>query len=390
MRISKSVEEQLGGQSWIRKMFEEAARLAEKRGADKVFDFSLGNPEVEPPEALLSSLRRAVADGTPGLHGYMPNAGYPHVRAAIARHLEERTGLPYEGDHVVMTVGAAGAINAVLRTIVDPGDEVIVLAPYFVEYVFYVSNFHGRMVLVDTDASFQLDVERILAAVTPRTRAILINSPNNPTGVIYPEESLAALDEGLSRLEHPVIVISDEPYRALTFDGRRTPEVPNAIERSVIATSWSKALAIPGERIGYLAISPRIEGAAAFARACAFSFRVLGYVNAPALWQRVVAEVPGLTIDIGPYQKKRDVLCDGLEAIGYDLVRPEGAFYVFPRTPGDDVAFVSLLHDEGILAVPGVAFGRPHHMRLSLTVSPETIERALPGFERAYARAMRG
>ena len=388
MRISESVREQLSGQSWIRKMFEEAARLAAERGPDSVFDFSLGNPEVEPPQPLLDSLMRAVIDPAPGLHSYMPNAGYPHVREAIARHLRERTGLPYEKDHVVMTVGAAGAINAVLRTIVDPGDEVIVLSPYFVEYRFYVANFHGQMVLVETDDRFQLDVERIVAAITPRTRAILLNSPNNPTGVIYPGKSLASLEEGLRRFDQPIVVISDEPYRALTFDGRRTPEVPNAITRTVIATSWSKALAIPGERIGYLAVSPRIEDAASFAGACTFSFRVLGYVNAPALWQRAVAEVPDLTIDVGPYQAKRDMLCDGLESIGYRLVRPEGAFYVFPRTPIDDVEFVSLLHDEGILAVPGVAFGRPGHMRLSLTVSPETIERALPGFQRAHARAV--
>jgi aspartate aminotransferase len=369
-------------------MFEEGARLKAERGAENVFDFTLGNPEVEPPEAVRAAIRRVLDDPTPHLHAYMPNAGFPDVRDEVARQLSESTGLDYTRDHVLMTVGAGGALNTLLKAMLDPGDEVIALAPFFVEYGFYAENHGGKLVLVDTDPAFQLDLEAIERAITPRTKAIIVNSPNNPTGVIYPESALAGLGQLLERLDQPITVISDEPYKALTFDQAPVPEVPANVPRTVIATSWSKALALPGERIGYLAISPRIADAKELFDACCFTLRTLGFVNAPALWQRVIKEVGELTIDIGPYQRKRDLLFEGLTRIGYDVVRPRGAFYVFPRTPlADDVAFVQRLQEEGVLAVPGSGFGRAGHMRLTLTVSEETIERSLPGFERAFAAA---
>jgi aspartate aminotransferase len=362
-------------------MFEEGIRLRAERGAENVFDFTLGNPDVEPPEAVIAALRRVVAENLPRSHSYMPNAGFPAVRQTMARRLAERTGLGFTGDDVLMTVGAAGAINTLLKSILDPGDEVIVLNPYFPEYRFYIENHAGRVVTVETDEHFQPDVARIADAITPRTRAIILNSPNNPTGAIYPEAVLRELNE---IVRDPVIVISDEPYRPIVFDNIGQPDTLRLIERSALAWSWSKAMALAGERIGYLALSPRLGELAALRGACTFANRILGYINAPAIWQWVVAEVPDATVDVAQYQAKRDLLCDALGAMGYDAPRPQGSFYCFPRTPiADDVAFIHRLQKEGILAVPGSGFGRGGYMRLSLTIRREEIERSLPGFERA-------
>ena len=376
--------EQMEQASWIRRMFEIGLQLRQERGPENVFDFTLGNPDMEPPEEVMAALRRVVAENRPRSHGYMPNAGFPEVREAIARRLTQRTGSPFTGRDVIMTVGAAGAINTVLKSILDPGDEVIVLSPYFPEYRFYIENHGGRVVAVDTDERFQPDVARIDAAITPRTKAIILNSPNNPTGAVYGAETLRALNR---IVREPVLVVSDEPYRPLTFDGLEPPETLCLLERAVLAWSWSKAMAIAGERIGYLAIPPRLPEAAPLRNACTFASRILGYVNAPAIWQWVVAEVPDAAVDIGQYQDRRDLLCDALTAMGYEAPRPQGSFYVFPKTPiPDDVAFTRLLRDEGILAVPGEGFGRGGYMRLSLTVPRRDIERSLPGFERTIRR----
>jgi aspartate aminotransferase len=284
-----------------------------------------------------------------------------------------------------MTCGAAGAINTVLKAVLDPGDEVIVLTPYFPEYHFYIENHGGRVVTVETDRQFQPDPERIARAVTPRTRALILNSPNNPTGVVYRESVLREVNRVLPE---PVLVICDEPYRPLTFDGAVTPEAVRIFDRAVIAWSWSKAMAIPGERIGYLALPPHLPGIAQLRGACTVANRILGYINAPAIWQWVVAAVPESCVDVAQYQAKRDLLCDGLQSMGYDAPRPQGAFYVFPRTPlADDIEFIGLLKEEGILAVPGIGFGRAGYMRLSLTVPRDAIERSLPGFERALRHA---
>ena len=366
-------------------MFEIGIQLRRERGAENVFDFTLGNPDVEPPEAVIAALRRVVAEDRPRSHGYMPNAGFPDVRASLARGLAERTGLPFTGEDVLMTTGAAGAINTVLKSILDPGDEVIVLNPYFPEYRFYIENHGGRVVTVETDARFQPDPARIARAITPRTKALILNSPNNPTGAVYPADTLRELN---AIVRDPVLVISDEPYRPLIFDGAAAPETLGIVERSVLAWSWSKAMAIAGERIGYLAIPPRLAEAGPLRNACTFANRILGYVNAPAIWQRVVAQVPGATVDVSLYQAKRDRLCGALAAMGYDAPRPQGSYYVFPRTPiADDVAFMRVLQAEGILAVPGAGFGRGGYMRLSLTIPMDDLERSLPGFERALRKA---
>ena len=382
--ISRSIAGQMERSSWIRRMFEIGIQLRKERGAENVFDFSLGNPEVEPPAVVLDALRQVVSEVRPHAHGYMPNAGFPEVRAAVARNLSNRTGLPFGAEDILMTNGAAGAINTVLKAVLDPGDEVIVLVPYFPEYRFYIENHGGRMVTVDTDEHFQPDIEAIAAAITPRTKALILNSPNNPTGAIYGAGVLRRLD-GI--IPDSMLVISDEPYRPLTFDGLKPPETFGLLRRAVVAWSWSKAMAIPGERIGYLAIPPTLPEAAALRNACTFANRILGYINAPAIWQRVVARVPDATVDVSQYQEKRDLLCDALNAMGYDAPRPQGSFYVFPRTPpADDVAFIRLLQAEGILAVPGTGFGRRGYMRLSLTISEDDLVRSLAGFERAMGR----
>jgi aspartate aminotransferase len=388
MIISRAVADNLTKASWIRRMFEEGARLKQERGADKVFDFTLGNPEIEPPPAVLAAARRVLDRETRHLHAYMPNAGHPQVREAVARRLGAATGLAYTASHVLMTVGAGGALNTVLKAILDPGDEVLTVAPFFAEYVFYAENHGGRLVVVPPRSDLTPDVEKLGAAITPRTRALLLNSPNNPSGVIYPATTFVAIEALLSRAARPIVLISDEPYRALVFDDVVPPQVPPLVTRSIVATSWSKSLAIPGERIGYLAFSPRMPEAAELFEACTFTSRVLGFVNAPALWQWVVAEVGDQVIDVAPYREKRDLMYQGLTGIGYQCVKPQGAFYVFPRTPiDDDVAFVRLLAEEGVLTVPGSGFGAPGHMRISLTVERDTVVRALPGFERAFRRA---
>ena len=386
MPISQSIAGQLEQASWIRRMFEIGIELRRSRGAENVFDFSLGNPEVEPPAAVIGALRRVVAENLPHTHGYMPNAGYPEVRAQLARRLAASTGLPFAAEHLIMTSGAAGAINTVLKSILDPGDEVIVLNPCFPEYRFYIENHGGRVVPVETTADFLPDPDRIAAAVTPRTKALILNSPNNPTGRLYPAGVLRELN---AIVRDPLLAISDEPYRPIVYDSVTPPDTLALIDRSVLAWSWSKAMAIAGERIGYLAISPRLQEAAALANACTFAHRILGFINASAIWQRVVAIEPEATVDVSLYQAKRDRLCGALQAMGYDSPRPEGSLFVFPRTPiPDDIAFIRALQEEGILAVPGSGFGRSGYMRLSLTISAPEIERSLAGFERAIRKVL--
>ena len=388
MPISKTIARQLENASWIRRMFEEGIRLKRERGADAIFDFSLGNPDVEPPPAVLDALRRVAAGNRTGSHGYMPNPGYAEVRETVAGKLRRETGLDFAAEDIFMTVGSAGACNVILKSILDPGDEVIVLMPCFSEYQFYIANHGGSMVPVETDATFLPDVERIAAVITPRTRALILNTPNNPTGRVYPESVLRDLQSMLERSGQPITVISDEPYKSYVFDGQRQTEVASCISNTVICNSWSKSLGLPGERIGYLALSPQLEGAEELRRACAFSNRILGFINAPAIWQWVMLESLEQTIDPSLYEEKRNVLCDALAAIGYQVRRPEGAFYVFLKTPiPDDLAFTQMLANEGVLAVPGTGFGRSGYIRLSLTIPMERVQKSIAGFECAFHAA---
>jgi aspartate aminotransferase len=390
MAIAQKVRQYMQAASWIRAMFEEGIRLKQQFGDDRVFDFSLGNPVLEPPPQFYEALQHLATQPRPGMHRYMPNIGYPETRAAIAAQLAQETGVAFTEQHIVMVVGAAGGLNVVLKTLLDPGDEVIIFAPYFVEYLFYVENHQGIARVVPTDARFNLDLQALERALSPRTRVVLINSPNNPSGVVYPAATIQALGELLARQQAAfgtqIYLVSDEPYKKLLFDGATYPEVYPYYANSLVVTSHAKDLALPGERIGYIATNPACVDVQEVQDGLSFANRTLGFVNAPALMQHIVTRLQGVTIDVGQYELKRNMLCDNLQAMGYDLVRPQGAFYVFPRAPmADDVAFVRALQQQRILTVPGSGFGTPGYFRLAYCVEDQTIENALEGF-RAVAK----
>jgi aspartate aminotransferase len=391
MPVAKKIVDCAQRSSWIRQMFEEGARLTEIHGCDQVFDFSIGNPNVEPPPEFQRVIEELVSDRTPGLHSYMSNAGFLEVREAVAAHLSEDQGVPISAAHIVMTCGAAGALNVIFKAILDPLDEVIVSRPYFVEYGFYADNHGGVIRPVSSGADFDLDVDAIDKAIGPKTRAVLVNSPNNPTGRIYPAESLQALSDLLRRrsreLARIVYLVSDEPYRRLVYDGARVPPILPVYENTIIATSSSKELSLPGERIGYVAANPSIRGIKELMEGLVLANRILGFVNAPALMQRVVARLQGVGVDITPYQRNRDVLWRALVEAGFEVSKPEGAFYLFPRAPiEDDVAFVRELQERLVLAVPGSGFGLPGYFRLAYCVAPEVVDGALPAFRELGAR----
>lgn len=386
MAIAIKIASHISKSSWIRRMFEEGARLRQEVGDDKVYDFTLGNPDVEPPEAFNRELLTLAQTPLPGMHRYMNNAGYQETRAAVAEKISGDSGLTVPADNIIMTCGAGGALNVVLKTILNPAEEVIILAPFFVEYKFYIDNHGGVPVEVWTDRdTFQLDIDAIEKAITPQTRAIIVCSPNNPTGVIYPADSLKRLGDVLKKLHektgHLIYVISDEPYARIAFDGQHVPNIFPLVESSVIVTSHSKDLALPGERIGYLAANPRMATAAQFMEGAVFSNRVLGFVNAPALMQRLVAKLQDESVDVAEYQAKRDLLVNELTGMGFKMVKPDGAFYLFPESPlADDIEFVKLAQKHHILLVPGAGFGAPGFFRIAYCVNMGMIERSLPAW----------
>jgi aspartate aminotransferase len=386
--ISNAVQRFVAEGGWIRRMFEAGIALKAQHGEDRVFDLSLGNPVVEPPEEFRAELRRLASDPIKGMHRYMPNSGYPATRRAVADGLQSETGLPFTENEIVMTCGAAAALNVVLKTILNPGDEVLILSPYFVEYGYYIDNHQGVAVVVPTDAAFQPDLDRIEAAITPRTRAIIVNSPNNPTGVVYDAQRLQALGELLrraqSRLGSEIFLISDEPYRRVIFDGLKFPQVFPHYESTIVVHSHAKDLALPGERIGYIAVHPAYPEKQELIDGLTFCNRILGFVNAPALMQHVVRALQGVSVDVADYQRKRDFLYGRLTDLGYQIVRPQGAFYLFPRSPTpDDVAFVETLQRWNVLTVPGTGFGTPGHFRVAYCVEDRVLEGAIEGFARA-------
>ena len=388
MTIAAKVQSAIERSSWIRKMFEEGARLSKLHGAENVFDFTIGNPSVEPPPAFRDQLRELANHPLPGMHRYMNNAGYEETRAAVAAVLSDKSPVPVQAAQVVMTCGAGGALNVVLKTILDPGDEVIILAPYFVEYKFYIDNHGGVSKEAWTNRdTFQLDLNAIEAAIGPKTRAIIVNNPNNPTGVIYPEADLKALGDLLERKEkelgRTLYVISDEPYARIAYDGQQVPGIFGCVKNSIIVTSHSKDLALPGERIGYLAANPAMDQVELFIDGAVFCNRVLGFVNAPALMQRLVANIQRESVDIDEYRRKRDLLYDNLTAMGFSMVKPGGAFYLFPKSPlADDVEFVTRAQKHNILLVPGVGFGAPGFFRIAYCIDQGIIERSLPAWEK--------
>jgi aspartate aminotransferase len=318
----------------------------------------------------------------------MANNGYPFVREAVAQQISAEQGMAVGQDDIVMTVGAAGGINVVMKSLLDPGDEVLILAPFFVEYNFYVDNHGGATKIVNTAADFSLDLTAIQAAITPKTKAIIINSPNNPTGQIYSAAELAGLAEVLKKTPQTIYLISDEPYRKIVYDGHTVPSIFKAYGNSLIVSSYSKDLSLPGERIGYIAVHPQIEAKPQFLGAMTLANRILGFVNAPALMQRVVAELQGVTVDTSIYGRRRELFCKVLSEAGYEFVPPKGAFYMFPKSPiPDDAQFVGLLAEEKILGVPGRGFGMPGYFRLAFCVEDAVIERSAEGFTKALAKA---
>lgn len=385
MTISKKIKGFIGQASWIRKMFEEGARLKSQYGADQVYDFSLGNPNLDPPVSFKQHLEKIVAAELPGRHAYMPNAGYPQTRAAVAAYLGRFHEVALTAEHIIMTCGAGGALNVILKTLLDAGDEVLTPAPFFVEYRFYADNAGGVLKTVPTSADFSLDIEAIADAVSEKTKVVLINSPNNPTGKVYDASSIAKLADLLREKSrvfgNPVYLVSDEPYSEIVYDDIAVPSILKAYENSIVATSYSKSLSLPGERIGFIAVNPTIFEIEEVIGGMVLCNRILGFVNAPALMQRVIADIQGMRVDVSQYRRKRDLLCNGLAACGYEFEKPQGAFYLFPKTPiADDVEFVRALQNRRILTVPGSGFGGPGHFRIAYCVADKTIVNAIDGF----------
>ncbi len=392
MTISTKMRNFAEKSSWIRKMFEEGAKMKAQHGAANVFDFSLGNPDVPPPAEYNKVIKEIVADETPGMHAYMPNGGYPWVREALAGKMSSEQGIDVFHGDMLMTCGAAGALNVVMKSLLNPGEEVILLAPYFVEYNFYVDNHGGVSKIVQTDSEFNLDINAIGEAITEKTKAVIINSPNNPTGQIYSQASLnelgALLDKKGAELKTTIYLLADEPYRKIIFDNNAVGSVFQATNNSIVLSSYSKNLSLPGERIGYLAVHPEITEKAALLDAMTLANRILGFVNAPALMQRVVAELQDASVDTSIYVERRETFCKLLRDAGYEFIPPKGAFYVFPKSPiTDDVKFCAILQEEKILAVPGQGFGAPGYFRLAFCVSDTVIAGSANAFKRALDKA---
>ena len=389
MAISEKVSGFMEKSSWIRKMFEEGIWLKKQFGEENVFDLSLGNPVIEPPDQVQAALVKAAKDISPGLHRYMPNAGLQDVREAIAKTLSNECQVSLSANDLVMVCGAAGGLNITLKTLLDGGDEVLIFAPYFVEYLFYADNHGGKAVAVKTHDDFTLDMDALKDALSEKTKAVIVNSPNNPTGVVYSREELKQLAEVLKahseKTGKAVYLISDDPYKKITFDEVEAVNILELYENSIYITSHSKDIALPGERIGFVAVHPKCEDAGNLMAGLIFSNRVLGFVNAPALIQRVVKNVQGVTVDVEQYKKKRDFLYGELTRIGYDVVKPQGAFYFFPKSPIDDeVEFVKKLAEKKVLVVPGRGFGCPGYFRISYCLPDSVIEGSIAGFESTF------
>lgn len=392
--LAAAIQEQMAGSSWIRKMFEKGLELKKRLGEGRVFDFSLGNPDIPPPAKIRDVLIR-LADGAaePLGMGYCPNAGLPAFREALAAKIAREQEAPVRAGHVVVTCGAAGALTSFFRAVIEPGDEVICPAPYFVEYGFYCGHFGGVLKPVPARApDFLPDVRAIGEAVTGKTRVLLVNTPNNPTGRIYGRETLERLAGLVDRVnegrDRPVFLLSDEPYRAIAYDGAEVPPILPLTPYAQVLGSFSKSLSLAGERVGYLAANPALPDVERLAAAVAMTNRTLGFVNAPVLGQKIAMALLDEGVDVATYTRRRDAMARVLRDAGLSFPMPQGAFYFFPEAPGgDDLGFVRALLEEGILAVPGAGFGYPGHFRLSFSVDERVILGAAEGFRRAAAAA---
>jgi aspartate aminotransferase len=389
--ISNKMKILVAGDSAIRDMFEEGNRLSKLYGRDNVYDFSLGNPNYPAPDSVRQAIMNEISDGDPViLHGYMPNAGFEDVRKAVADNLNERFKTAFGAGNILMTVGAAGALNVIIKALLNPGDEVLTISPYFLEYGNYVSNCGGTLIPVPARAdNFMPDCDAIRAAVTPRTKAVILNNPNNPTGVVYGESEIrelaAVLEERQRAFGNSIYLISDEPYRELCYDGLTVPFLTNYYANTIVGYSWSKSLSLPGERIGYVCVPDACEDHELVFKAACIANRVLGFVNAPSLQQRVVARCLGdYACNLGKYDANRRLLYNGLTGLGYTCIKPQGAFYLWMRTPGEESAFVKAAKRYHILLVGGSGFNCGGYVRIAYCVSPDTIRGSLPGFAALY------
>ena len=387
--ISHKMQNLVKNSSVIRAMFEEGNRLAKLYGPENVFDFSIGNPSVTPPKQIRTAITDILNEENPlTVHGYMNNSGYEDVRQTIAEHINHQHGTAFSAQNIVMTCGAAGGLNVILKTLLNPEDEVIVFAPFFSEYTNYVQNFDGKLVIVNTDPeTFLPDLTALKAAITSKTKAIILNTPNNPTGVVYPAELLSQMEQVLTEKEQElstsIYVISDEPYREIVYDGVTVPFILHYFHNRFIGYSYSKSLSLPGERIGYIVVNNNMDDFSDILSALNVATRILGFVNAPSLFQKVIAKTLDASVDVNIYQENRDILYQHLTKLGFECIKPQGAFYLFPKVPdGNDKAFCELAKKYNILLVPGSSFAGKGHFRLSYCVSKEQILRSLPAFEK--------
>lgn len=385
--ISDKMVDLVKGSSVIRAMFEEGQRLAKIYGAENVYDFSLGNPNVPAPVEVNKAVKEIVDDEVSTvLHGYMNNSGYEEVRATIADSLNRRFGTSFTENNIVMTVGAAGGLNVVLKTLLNPGDEVIVFAPYFGEYRSYVANYDGKLVVVAPDTNtFQPNLTEFEKLITNRTKAVIVNSPNNPSGVVYSEETVKKIASILEAKQKEygtdIYLISDEPYRELVYDGVTVPYLTKYYNNTIVGYSFSKSLSLPGERIGYLVIPNEVADYHDVFAAAGVATRILGFVNAPSLMQKVVARCIDAEVNVAAYNRNREALYNGLSELGFECIKPEGAFYLFVKAPnGDDKAFCDVAKKHNILMVPGTSFACPGFVRIAYCVSYDTIINSLPKF----------
>ncbi|KAB1442699.1 pyridoxal phosphate-dependent aminotransferase [Pseudodesulfovibrio senegalensis] len=392
--ISRQIADYMESGSWIRKMFEAGIAMKKEFGEDAVCDFSLGNPDLPPPPALKQAMKDLAEEAdTPFFLGYMPNFGYPDARTALAGQVSKEQGVAVAGEDLVITCGAAGALNAFFRAVLEPGDEVITPAPFFVEYGFYCENHGGVLKPVPSKPlTFELDIEAIDAAINEKTRILLLNSPNNPSGAVYSREELDRLAAILERhnqgRERPIFILSDEPYRFLAFDGVEVPSLLDVYQYSVVCSSFSKNLSMAGERIGYACVNPAMPGKQELLGALIMTNRILGFVNAPALAQKLMMRCLGSQVDASIYETRRAAMAEVLDNGGYNYTMPKGTFYFFPEAPnGDDVKFCSILQEEKILAVPGRGFGYPGYFRLTFCIGEDVIRRSKDGFKRAMEKA---
>lgn len=386
--ISNKMKTMVSNSSVIRAMFEEGKRLSEIYGEENVFDYSIGNPNIEAPSEIKDIIIKILNEENPNkLHGYMNNSGYEDVREGIAENINVKYNTKLNYENIVMTCGAAGGLNIILKSILNPGDEVIIFAPFFGEYINYVNNFDGKIKIISADTkSFQPNLKELEKEITSKTKAIIINSPNNPSGVIYNENTIIKMSKILKMKEEElgsqIYLISDEPYREIIYDNAKVPCILNYYDNSFIGYSYSKSLSLPGERIGYVVVNSKIKDFKEMVASLNISNRILGFVNAPSLFQRVIKESLNLEVDSNIYKKNRDLLYNHLIQIGFECMKPEGTFYLFPKSPIDnDVRFCEDAKKFNILAVPGSTFGCPGYFRLSYCISYEKIEKSLKAFD---------